>query len=178
MHSQCGSSCGCADDCTTEKGLEKRILDVDFLYLALDECGRCKSTCAALDEAISEARLVLSPTGVEIRLKKTLVKTRQQAIAARFATSPSIRINGKDIAPTFSESGCKECGDLCGDNVDCRVWHYNGKQYLTPPKSLLIDAILSALQAPILQDEILRPFVLPDNLERFFKGTERDKSKL
>lgn len=172
MKSQCGCSCGCTDDCTDEETEAKKVLDVDFLYIDLNECGRCKGTDAALDEALSEARLALSSTGVEIRLNKTLVKTRQQAIDARFASSPTIKVNGKDIAPAIAETGCKECGDLCGDDVDCRVWHYNGKQYLTPPKALIIDALLAALYAPGIQGTDEGPFALPANLEKFFKGIE------
>lgn len=175
MKSQCGCSCGCSDDCTVEEVAVKKVLEVDFLFIDLNECGRCKGTDAALEEALSEARLALGSTGVEIRLNKILVKTRQQAIDARFASSPTIKVNGKDIAPAIAETGCKECGDLCGDDVDCRVWHYNGKQYLTPPKAMIIDAILAAIYAPGLQSEVEQPFVLPENLEKFFRGIESGK---
>lgn len=57
-------------------------------------------------------------------------------------SSPTIRVNGRDIALEVKESSCKECGDLCGDSVDCRVWVQDGIEYTELPKSMIINAIL------------------------------------
>ncbi len=40
------------------------------------------------------------------------------------------------------ESKCESCGDLCGDDVDCRIWLYQGKEYTSPPPAMIVDAIL------------------------------------
>ena len=36
-------------------------------------------------------------------------------------------------------------GTMCGDVVDCRTWDYRGEHPSTPPKALIVDAILSAV---------------------------------
>ncbi|WP_313884891.1 DUF2703 domain-containing protein [Desulfofundulus sp. TPOSR] len=70
----------------------------------------------------------------------------------------------------MKESLCESCGDLCGEDVNCRVWVYQGKEYTTPPKGMIIDAILrevyggpaGAVHGPSKME------TLPDNLKRFF----------
>lgn len=64
---------------------------------------------------------------------------------------------------------CESCGDLCGDQVDCRVWVYQGREYSVPPKGMIIEAILKAVyggQAPV--DAAASPYVMPENLRNFY----------
>jgi hypothetical protein len=60
------------------------------------------------------------------------------------------------------ESLCESCGDLCGDEVDCRVWIYNGKEYNVPPKAMIIDAILREIYGSSGSSDIdeNNPFIL------------------
>ncbi len=151
---------------------EARSLEVEFLYLDLSTCGRCRGTDKALDEAVAEVSPILETTGVVLHLKKTHVGSEQQARDLAFVISPTIRINGRDIQPEIEESLCGDCGDLCGDSCDCRVWRYRGATYTAPPKALIVEAILRVLYgggdaasiAPEQRDEV------PDNLKRFFAG--------
>jgi len=50
------------------------------------------------------------------------ITTKELAIQYQFISSPTIRVNGNDIVVELRESVCEDYGDLCGDNVDCRVW--------------------------------------------------------
>jgi hypothetical protein len=150
-------------------------LTIELLALDLATCGRCTGTEANLDDAIHAVADLLRETDVEVEVRKTLVKTAEQARSLRFESSPTIRINGRDIAFDLRESPCADCGDLCGckGQIDCRVWVWRGRTHKQAPKALIIDAILrSYAQAwePAQLPSTGKPFTLPENLKRFFDG--------
>lgn len=162
----CGGGCDCSSPAA-----EKKTLNIDFLYLDLSVCERCQGTESSLDEAIRAVSAVLNAAGYEISTNKVNITSKDLAIQYEFVSSPTIRINGNDIAMDVNESACKECGDLCGDSVDCRVWNYEGVEYTEPPKELIINAILKEVystDAPKSSEK--DSYVLPQNLEVFFAG--------
>jgi len=163
----CGSNC-----CTPVK--EKRQIVIDYLFLDLSVCTRCQGTESALYEAISDVEAVLNAAGFEVLVNKIHVATKEMAIAYKFESSPTIRVNGKDIDSDVKESLCECCGDLCGENVDCRVWTYQGQEYTVPPKALIVNAILSEVYgggAPGREKE----YALPKNLEAFYEAMDNKK---
>ena len=177
-----GSSCCSSDNSTTQANntqVEKRKIDIDFLFLDLSVCVPCRGTETSLEEAISEVAKVLEATGVEVTVNKIKVQTEEQARELGFVSSPTIRINGRDIQLEVKESQCESCGDLCGDDVDCRVWMYQGKEYTIPPKAMIIEAILKevyggvkeASEIPLGIDDI------PNNLKKFFDAKCRKESR-
>ena len=117
-----------------------RTIEVDFLYLDLTTCSRCRASDAALDAAVEIVRPVLDSVGAGIAVRKTLVETEEQARALGFVSSPTIRVNGRDIAGELTESSCSECGELCGcdGGVDCRVWDYRGERHTEAPTGLIV----------------------------------------
>ena len=155
-----------------EKG---RSINIDFMYIDLSECTWCQGTDRNLQEALSEVAQVLKATGVEVTVNKIHVQSEEQARELGFVSSPTIRINGKDLQLDVKESRCESCGDLCGEDVDCRVWTYRGKDYTAPPKGMIIDAILreiyggskESVETPAPSGEV------PENLGRFFAAKRR-----
>ncbi|MDR3560248.1 MAG: DUF2703 domain-containing protein [Negativicutes bacterium] len=115
---------------------------LEFMYTDLTVCDRCLVTDTSLDRAIAAVSNLLTSTGHEIEVRKILVKTEEQARELEFATSPTIRINGRDIQLDVRENLCESCGDVCGEDVDCRIWVWQGREYTTPPKAMIVDAIL------------------------------------
>jgi hypothetical protein len=100
---------------------------------------------------------------------KIHIETKELAIKHEFISSPTIRINGKDVALELKESNCQECGDLCGDDsIDCRVWVYEGKEYISPPKEMIVNAILREVYNPGVEAQ-KEEYKMPKNLENFFK---------
>jgi len=89
-----------------------QTIEVDFLYLDLTTCSRCRGSDASLRAALETVRPVLETVGVSIEVRKTLVETEEQARALRFVSSPTIHVNGHDIAGELIESSCSECGEL------------------------------------------------------------------
>lgn len=166
----CSISCGCEEQNYTA---EKKKIIIDFMYLDLSICTRCQGAEDSLEEAIADVAKVLELTGAEVVVNKIHIDSKEKAIKYRFESSPTIRINGNDIQLEMKESLCESCGDLCGDEVDCRVWVYKGKEYNVPPKAMMIDAILREIYS---NNELSgngkqskqKEYEIPENLRRFF----------
>ncbi len=153
----------------TEVQNQKNV-QIDFLFLDLEVCIPCRGTDQVLLEAVALVNELLEETNTTISLNKINIISEEMAKSHHFLSSPTIRINGRDIQLEIVEGLCESCGTLCGGDVDCRVWTYHGKEYKTPPKAMLVEAILSAVSskedAPI--EEAHRPYNLPSNLQKFF----------
>jgi hypothetical protein len=121
-----------------------RSLQIEFLYLDLDTCTRCRATDATLLEALHRTRPALDAAGVTVSVTKTLVASEAQARALGFVSSPTIRINGVDIAGELVESACDSCSEGCACNggVDCRDWLWQGERSQEPPLGLIVEAIM------------------------------------
>lgn len=168
------SCCSCSDGCcgsSAKPEINKREIVIDFLYLDVTVCERCQGTDKSLDEAIGEVANILAATGIDVKVNKINVLNEELAIKHKFLTSPTIRINGKDIQMDYKESLCESCGDLCGDEVDCRVWIYQGKEYSSPPKAMIIEAILKEVYGEKSEkQEKKKEYVIPENLRKFYKS--------
>ena len=176
------SSCGCTTECCGSpaiKDVETRRVVIDFLYLDVSVCTWCKGTEESLDGALVDVANVLRAGDVEVVVNRIHVDSEEKAKLMRFSSSPTIRVNGRDIQLERKESRCESCGDLCGDEVDCRVWVYQGKEYTSPPKAMIIDAILREVYGqPTVgaRDKCCAgEFVVPDNLRKFFSALQAKK---
>lgn len=166
------SACSCGPGCcdgSKETDVKKRCINIEFLYLDLSVCARCQGTDTSLDEALAEVSKVLEATGIEVLVNKINVNTEELAQKHRFVSSPTIRVNGRDIQMEVKESLCESCGDLCGDEVDCRVWVYQDKEYTVPPKAMIIEAILKEIYGGDRGSNIvMQEYVMPENLRHFY----------
>lgn len=158
---------------------ERTVMEVELLALDLSTCDRCTGTDSAIEAAVTELRPALAEAGVDLRFRKTVVQTADQATALRFQSSPTVRINGRDLPIELRESRCGDCTTLCGGaaGTDCRVWVWRGREYTEAPKGLIVDAVLRAYPNAGAPTEPMRgDFALPDNLRRFFEA-KRERPK-
>ena len=180
QNNNCSCNTGCCGGENISQVEESKKIIIDFLYLDLDICTRCQGTDEGLDEAIEDVAGVLQLTGIEVVVNKIHINSKEMAIQYKFVSSPTIRVNGKDIQLEVKESLCESCGDLCGDDVDCRVWIYKGKEYNAPPKAMIIDAILHEVynESKISLNNVYREetYQLPENLRRFFESIDKNKN--
>jgi len=156
-----------------------KTVTVDFLFIDLEVCTRCLDTNANLEAALSEVSQVLAAAGVEVAVTRTLVESEEQARALRFFSSPTIRVNGKDIALEFRESRCETCESCaCNGTVNCRVWVFQGREYTEAPTAMIVDAILREVYAgqPQSAPEQVPFEAVRENLARFFAGKAQQKA--
>lgn len=167
------SCCSCSDGCcgsSIKPEIKRRDLIIDFLYLDVTVCERCQDTDKSLDEAIDDVKNVLEATGINVKVNKINVLNEELAREYRFLTSPTIRINGKDIQIDYKENLCESCKDLCGDEVDCRVWIYKGKENTKPPKAMIIEAILKEVYDGSSDRQEIMEYQMPNNLLKFYQS--------
>jgi hypothetical protein len=110
-----------------------------------------------------------------VSVRKTLVASAKQARVLGFVSSPTIRVDGQDIALELRESSCAECGETCGCDgaIDCRVWVWQGQEYTQAPPAMIVDAILRQVYSAGEPAPVPVAGALPENLERYFTGKSR-----
>ena len=152
-------------------------IEIEFLYLELDGCTRCRGTDANLETAIRTVQSVLEASGNIINVRKALVGSEAMVRSVEFVSSPTIRVNGRDIALELRETPCDSCTEACGCNgsVNCRVWLHGGKEYNEAPVPLIVNALLTEIYGTQNRAHPVAPekFVVPDNLRRFFAAKKK-----
>jgi len=169
------SCCGNSGCCVPQGTLpQRRSVDIQFLYLDLETCSRCQGTEAVLAEALAEVARVLDSAGYDVKLTKIKAETAEQATSLGLVSSPTIRVNSRDIQMDVRESVCGPCSDISGEATDCRVWVYQGVEHEVPPKAMIVEAVLREVFSPEQNRSTTVPaeFALPDNLKRFFQSRE------
>ncbi len=157
-------------------------VDVDFLFLDLNTCTRCVGTNENLDIAIDSVKQTLGLTGVQLNVNKVLIDSEEKAQAHRFVTSPTIRVNDRDIALETKESQCDSCSDLCAceEGTNCRVWIYQGQEYTEAPVAMIVDALLKEVyglpQKPA--DALVEYGEVPENLQHFFASQSQQVANM
>jgi len=150
------------------------MLRIDFLFLDLTACTRCRGTERSLESALEVVRDVVTAAGSEVEVNKVHVESAAQARQLGLVSSPTIRVNGRDIALELRESsyGSEVCTDGCGESIDCRVWVHRGREHTEPPVEMILDAILREVYggSAVQRERASDPYELPENLERFFAG--------
>lgn len=167
---------GCECDCKTEtiSAPARREMKLEFLYLDEAACEPCGATSANMEEAVKAAQGPLEAMGVNLRIEKKHITSREVAVAERLLSSPTIRVDGVDIDPAVTEDDCPSCGTLAGDDtkVDCRVWHWRGEVFPAAPVGKIVESLMVAVTR---EPEMLEAgdFTLPENLQRFFVSKEK-----
>ena len=143
---------------------------IEYLYLDLKTCDRCIGTDRVLDGVM----LILTPAlilaGYKVEYNRIEMKTAEIAERYKFLSSPTIRVNGRDICLSVKENSCGCCSDISGTDVACRVFEYDGKSYEVPPKQMLAESILQAIFGKVETGCSCGEYELPENLKEFFEG--------
>jgi hypothetical protein len=90
--------------------------------------------CPSTDRALSELRAALAELGLEhTEIRSTEIKSDDEARAARFIGSPTIRINGVDVVPPPPDEP---------PALNCRIYRRrDGRISPTPDPQDLRDAL-------------------------------------
>ena len=146
--------------------------EIDFMYIDLEVCDRCRGTDANLEAALAEVSSVLGAAGREPIVRRTLVESETQARALGFVSSPTLRVNGRDIALELRESRCESCeACACNGTVECRVWVWQGEEHTAAPQAMIVDAIVQDVYGGLGPQAVPAAEVdVPEHLQRFFAG--------
>ncbi len=159
-------SCGCGE------APEKSVL-VEYLYLDLQTCDRCIGTDNELDEVMNILTPALELAGRRVEYKKIEMESAELAEKYKFLSSPTIRVNGKDICTSVKENSCGCCSEISGTDVECRVFEYEGESYEVPPKEMLAEAILKEAFASSEGGCSCGGYEMPQNLRAFYEGKSK-----
>lgn len=171
------NGCGCSGNAAKEPAkAEKKKVTIDFLYLDLESCDPCQGSEGNLEDALNEISTVLESTGAEVELNKIHVTSYDQALQLGFVSSPTIRVNGQDLALEVRESHCSSCSAISGTETFCRVWDFEGQEYKAAPKALIVEAVLKAVYGGAtprdrVSAESRQVANSLANLKNFFEGT-------
>ena len=158
---------------TQEKTSTKRVIEIELLALDLASCTRCVGTLRNIQRAIETIRPVLEMTDAQVHVSSHVIASEEQARQHRFVTSPTVRINGRDIAFETLESTCDSCTDLCGcEGTSCRVWRYQGEDHTEAPIGLVVESMLCVLfsNGPTSGGGASVYPGVPENLQQFFRS--------
>jgi hypothetical protein len=140
---------------------------IDAFYLDAIVCERCRNTLSSLNDALELLKPILDLAGIPFTVHRVHIDSLALAKRHRFVSSPTVRVNGVDVAEELTENPCLQCGELCGDHVTCRTFTYHGKTTTELPVGLIVEAVLRAWLAPTPTPP-LPPYEVPENLLRFF----------
>jgi NAD-dependent dihydropyrimidine dehydrogenase PreA subunit len=163
-----GCSCGCG------KPSEKKV-KVEYLYLDLSTCERCKGTDNVLDEVMMTLTPALVLAGYEVEYNKIEMSEEGIAEKYKFLSSPTIRVNGCDVCTSVRENSCGCCSDISGTDVNCRLFEYNGKAFEVPPKEMIAESILGVVFGNQKSRFPTEDYKLPKNLRNFYEGKKNKK---
>lgn len=162
--------CSCSGDRADDSS---KSAVVEYLCLDLSTCDRCIDTDGVLVEVLMSLSPALSLAGFQVEYKKTVISTEEEARNYSFLSSPTIRVNGRDIFKSIAENPCTCCGELSGTGVNCRIYDYNGQVYEVPPKEMLADSILRSIFSNEIAPCLREDYQLPKNLRDFYKGKKK-----
>jgi hypothetical protein len=101
-------------------------MKIEILYVA---------DCPGHSEAVKLVKNILATEGMTAEIREVLVGNEQVAKELRFRGSPTIRVNGRDVAG--------EVGDAEEFALSCRLYA-GSKQIGLPPSELVHQAIVQA----------------------------------
>ena len=148
---------------------------IELLYLDAETCDPCRATVASAERAAQELREALADRGIEVELDLTHVTDPVQARALGFVSSPTVRVDAREIALGVQEAHCGTCSANAGEPVACRTVSYEGERLDHTPTAMIVEAVLAHLRGGELP---LPPAVdedadAPTSVERYLRAIER-----
>jgi UDP-N-acetylenolpyruvoylglucosamine reductase len=121
-------------------------VQIELLYLDAETCDPCRATIVSAERAASELREALAGRGVEVDLRLTHVSDPEQARALGFVSSPTVRVDGREIAVDVEEAHCGTCSENAGEPIACRTVSYAGERHDHAPTAMIVEAVLAHLR--------------------------------
>ena len=125
-----------------------------------------------VEEAAAELARWLDGAAYAVSTRIVQLTSAEQARRLGIVSSPTVRVNGRDVALGVEEHACGTCSDLAKAPVSCRTYLWQGQRYDHPPVPLIVAAVRERLEDG---DRAFQPYrgeawTLPSltSIDRFF----------
>lgn len=120
---------------------------IELFALDTERCSPCRAALANVEEAALQIGRSLDPARHAVSTRVVRLGSPAEARRLGVVSSPTVRVNGRDIALGVDEQDCPSCGDLAGTAVSCRTFSWRGAQYDHPPVGLIVEAVKRHLES-------------------------------
>jgi hypothetical protein len=148
-------------------------VQIELLYLDAETCDPCRATIASAERAAGELREALAQRGIEVELRLTHVADREQARALGFVSSPTVRVDGREIALEVEEDHCGSCSANAGEPIACRTVSHAGERHDHAPAAMIVEAVLAYLRGAELPAPAPRDESAATSVARYLAAIER-----
>jgi hypothetical protein len=150
---------------------------LELFALDTAACTPCVSAMACLHAAAAALSHELTGSGYIVATRVILLENPAHAAELGICSSPTVRVDGHDIALAVHEEACPNCSSVAGVSIDCRTYEWDGQRFDHPPVPLILDAVhqhlVSGARRPATQTLATSQ---PSSVERFLTvhGPARD----
>ena len=130
---------------------------LEMLYLDLDSCDPCREGRDSVDETAERVSATLSAVGRSLEVRVVPVSDVDQARALGLASSPSVRLNGQEVALGLDERRRSSCSLRADERVACRTFGWAGGRHPYPRAEMIADAVQRHLTGRSAAPEIVEP---------------------
>ena len=105
--------------------------------------------------------------------KTTEIKNIEEAEKLSIGSFPTIMVNGFEIQSRAYETPCKKCSNALGEEINCRAYKYNKKNYDIIPKELLIEKIKEGISGKLHNNNTSELFKISNSTKKYFELKEK-----
>jgi len=135
---------------TTTLSIE--FIEVAMLPEARSSCSACDTVRARLETAVGTLSPAFAALGLEPRVEEKVVRTAEEATRLQVRASPTIRIEGVELAPEHR-----------GEDGELRIWRWKDEEHSSPSQGLLVAALIDGARSG---ESEASSYELPDYLAR------------
>jgi hypothetical protein len=147
---------------------------LELFALDTAACSPCVSAMANLHAAAAALSRELTGSGYIVATRVIVLEDTAHAALLGISSSPTVRVNGHDIALDVLEESCPSCSSVAGTTIDCRTYEWDGQRFDHPPVPLIVDAVhqhlVSGARRAATQTLAASQ---PTSVERFLNARER-----
>ncbi len=146
-------------------------LVLELYALDTTSCGPCVSALGSMHAAAAVLSRELTGRGYVVATRVVRLEDADHARALGVLSSPTVRVNGVDIALDVDESVCPSCTALASAAVECRTYRWAGRSYDHPPAALIAAAVRAHIATGAPRTSPVSPRAADrgtSSVERFF----------
>lgn len=114
---------------------------IELFALDTEHCAPCRSAVGDMFRAAAELTRQLDGSSYAVATRVVHLASAEEARRLAVVSSPTVRVNGRDVAWAVQEQRCPSCSELAKTPVECRTYLWQGQWYDHPPVPLIVAAV-------------------------------------